>query len=135
MSGFPALLSTPNRMTDRERTLKLFDSNPPRLQPGIDYHYPVIEGLLAQLAAIDPGRYEERLAKYNEMCDKAGVKRFPRVTIAREEEPAPQPVPQPTAPTVTEDVVVPVPVAESVEITEAAEPAPQPVKGKGGKKK
>ena len=75
-------------MADIQRDLELFHWNPPRMFPHVSHQRPKIESMLAQLAAVDLDRYEERLEKYNMLCDKYEVPRFPRVTVVKEEIPA-----------------------------------------------
>lgn len=109
-------------MADRQRDLELFHSNPPRMFPHVEHQRPKIEGMLAQLAAIDPEKYEERLNVFNELCDKYGVARFARVTVQR-------------------DVEVPVKAAETKlaasedgDVAKTKEAPAKPAKKKEGKK-
>lgn len=74
---------------DLQKQLDLFHANPPRLFPHLDYQRPLIEKHLAILAATGDGLYEDRLEKYNRMCDEYGVQRFARVIVSREEIAAP----------------------------------------------
>jgi hypothetical protein len=74
----------------RERNLRFFYSNPPRLYPNDVNDRPVIESLLAQTAAGDPEGYEHLLDIFNALADTQKVQRFPRVTIVKEEIPAPK---------------------------------------------
>lgn len=81
-------------MDSLERNRKFFHHNPPRLFPSDPNQRPIIQGLLAQMAAVDPAGYEERLEKYNAMCDEKGIPRFARVMVVTEQE-EPQAIPEP----------------------------------------
>jgi hypothetical protein len=107
-------------MDTRERNLKLFNSPIPRLFPNVDYHRPIIEGLLAQLAATESERYAERLEKYNALADKQGVPRFGRVLVVKEEAPPTVTVPVATGPSADPISIEPV--------TVPVEPPPKKVK-------
>lgn len=121
-------------MSDLAATLKMFHSTPPRLFPHQDFQRPIIEGLLAQLAAVDPASYEERLEKYNAMCDQLQCPRFPRVTITREEV---QPEPKVEVEVEAVQIEEPVVQEEATEAEEVEAPAAavveQPKKKRGRK--
>lgn len=103
-------------MNIRERDLKLFHSDPPRMYPNVPHQRPKIEGMLAQLAATDPVRYEERFGAYNKMCAETGVALFARLTVTKEETPA-ETLPETIAEKnelISEAPAVEVPTAEDV---------------------
>lgn len=75
---------------DLQKQLQLFHANPPRLFPHLDFQRPMIESLLAMTAATDVEAYEDRLEKFNKLCDEHGVQRFDRVIIGKETIAAPK---------------------------------------------
>ena len=105
-----------------ERDLRLFHANPPRMFPHVAHQRPKIDGMLRQLAAIDPEKYVERLEKYNALAEQYGVDPFPRVLVVQEVE-AVEPV-------VTETVVGEIEITPTPVITETVVEKPKKKKSK-----